>query len=240
MAMFVGRNMDVVPNEPLDFIHYIEARPAKRLVDKQQGTIHEFIDASETIGRGRHGGAKVVVHLIAKSNNSCSFGSMNRTVILLMLLVTGIVACTSRAEKAAGYNDRIIGQQRAIVEALVQMDSTFSDTNASKELVGYQYAHLQAKVKQAILGLDSIGPFQQDPSLQLSARELFRSYEQLIDLDYKKLVEIKLLPAESVNVAIVDTNFAVQERIFMQSKIAQERFYKAQEEFGKKYNLEFE
>jgi hypothetical protein len=56
---------------------------------------------------------------------------------------------------------------------------------------------------------------------------------------YKKLVEIKLLPAESVNVAIVDTNFAVQERIFMQSKIAQDRFYKAQEEFGKKYNLEF-
>ena len=54
------------------------------------------------------------------------------------------------------------------------------------------------------------------------------------------LVEIKLLPAESVDVVIVDTNFAVQERIFMQSKIAQERFYKAQEEFGKKYNLEFE
>jgi len=26
----------------------------------------------------------------------------------------------------------------------------------------------------------------------------------------------------------------------MQSKIAQERFYKAQEEFGKKYNLDFE
>jgi len=165
---------------------------------------------------------------------------MNRSVFLFVILALSIVACTSRAEKAANYNDRIIGQQKAIVEALVLMDSAFSDTNASKELVGYQFAHLQAQVKHAILGLDSIGPFQQDPSLQLSAKELFRSYEQFIDVDYKKLVEIKLLPAESVNVAIVDTNFAVQERIFMQSKIAQERFYKAQEEFGKKYNLEFE
>lgn len=165
---------------------------------------------------------------------------MNLRVFFYLLMAVAIVACTSRAEKAASYNDRIIGQQKAIVEALVQMDSAFSDTNASKELVGYQYAHLQAKVKQAILGLDSIGPFQQDPSLQLSAKELFKAYEQLIDSDYKMLVEIKLLPAESVNVAIVDTNFAVQERIFMQSKIAQERFYKAQEEFGKKYNLEFE
>jgi len=165
---------------------------------------------------------------------------MNRFVFLLVILALSIVACTSRAEKAANYNDRIIGQQKAIVEALVLMDSAFSDTNASKELVGYQFAHLQAQVKHAILGLDSIGPFQQDPSLQLSAKELFRSYEQFIDVDYKMLVEIKLLPAESVDVAIVDTNFAIQERIFMQSKIAQERFYKAQEEFGKKYNLDFE
>jgi hypothetical protein len=146
----------------------------------------------------------------------------------------------SRAERAADYNDRIVGHQKAIVDALVLMDSTFSDTNSTVEMVGYHYANLQANVKRAILGLDSIGSFQDDPSLQLSARELFRSYEGLIDFDYKKLVEIKLLPAESVDVAIVDSNFAVQERIFMQSKVAQERFYNAQEEFGKKYNLDFE
>lgn len=151
-----------------------------------------------------------------------------------------VSSCMSRAEKAADYNDRIIGEQKEIINALVVMDSTFGDTNATREVVGLNYANLQASVKKAILGLDSIGPFQQDPSLQLSAKELFRSYEQLIDFDYKKLVEIKLLPAESVDVAIVDSNFAVQERIFMQSKVAQERFYKAQEEFGKKYNLEFE
>jgi len=62
----------------------------------------------------------------------------------------------------------------------------------------------------------------------------------LVGIEYKTLVEIKLLPSESVNVAIVDSNLAVQERIFLQSRIAQERFYKAQEEFGKKYNLDFE
>ncbi len=165
---------------------------------------------------------------------------MNRNLLLLSILMIAFASCSSRAEKAAGYNDRIVEHQKAIVDALVLMDSTFNDTNATAEVVGYHYASLQAKAKHAILGLDSIGSFEEDPSLQLSARDLFRSYEQLIDFDYKKLVEIKLLPAESVNVAIVDSNFAVQERIFMQSKIAQERFYKAQEEFGKKYNLEFE
>ena len=165
---------------------------------------------------------------------------MNRNFLLLLVMIIAFYACTSRAEKAADYNDRIVGHQKAIVDALVMMDSTFSDTNSTVEVVGYHYANLQARVKQAILGLDSIGSFQEDPSLQLSAKELFRSYEELIDFDYKKLVEIKLLPAESVDVAIVDSNFAVQERIFMQSKVAQERFYNAQEEFGKKYNLDFE
>jgi len=165
---------------------------------------------------------------------------MNRNLLLFTLMMIALSACTSRAERAADYNDRIVKHQKAIVNALLVMDSTFSDTNATVELVGYQYANMQARVKQAILGLDSIGSFQEDPSLQLSAKELFRSYEGLIDFDYKRLVEIKLLPALSVDIAIVDSNFAVQERIFMQSKIAQDRFYKAQEEFGKKYNLEFE
>jgi hypothetical protein len=161
---------------------------------------------------------------------------------MLFSVITAMIvmSCASRAERAADYNDRIVGTQKSIVDALVVMDSTFSDTNATKEWVDLNYADLQARVKRAILALDSIGPFQEDPSLQLSAKELFRAYEALVDFEYKKLVEIKLLPDVSVNMAIVDSNLAVQERIFMQSKIAQERFYKAQEEFGKKYNLEFE
>lgn len=151
-----------------------------------------------------------------------------------------IWSCASRSERAAQYNDRIISTQKSIVDALVVMDSVFSDTNATMDWIDLHYANLQAQVKRSILALDSIGPFQEDPSFQISARELFRSYEALVGIEYKRLVEIKLLPAENVNVAVVDTNLAIQERIFMQSRIAQERFYKAQEEFGKKYNLDFE
>ena len=163
-----------------------------------------------------------------------------KRMLFSVIVVATVVSCASKSERAADYNDRIVGSQKSIVDALVVMDSTFSDTNATKEWVDLNYADLQARVKRAILALDSIGPFQEDPSLQLSAKELFRSYEALVDFEYKKLVEIKLLPDISVDMAIVDSNLAVQERIFMHSKIAQERFYKAQEEFGKKYNLEFE
>jgi hypothetical protein len=163
-----------------------------------------------------------------------------KNFIYVVFIGLVLSSCQSRSEKAAGYNDSIIEYQKSIVDALVLMDSTFSDTNATRDRVGYSYSNLQSRVKLAILALDSIGSFQKDPSLQLSARELFRSYEELVDEDYKKLVEIKLLPAESVNVAIVDSNFAIQSHIHLQSKIAQEKFLQAQEEFGKKFHLEFE
>jgi hypothetical protein len=120
------------------------------------------------------------------------------------------------------------------------MDSTFRDTNATRDRVGYAYANLQSHIKLGILALDSIGSFQKDPLLQLSAKELFRSYEEMADNDYKTLIEIKLMPAESVDVAIADTNYAIQTHIHLQSKSAQEKFLKAQEEFGKKFHLEFE
>jgi hypothetical protein len=165
---------------------------------------------------------------------------MKKIYYLLSAFLIGMASCQSRSEKAANYNDSIIGYQKSIVDALVLMDSTFSDTNATRDRVGYSYANLQSKVKLSILALDSVGSFQKDPSLELAARELFRSYEELVDNDYKKLVEIKLLPAESVDVAIVDSNFAIQSNIHLQSKIAQEKFLQAQMEFGKKFHLEFE
>jgi len=157
-----------------------------------------------------------------------------------ILTVFSFTACQNRAERAAEYNDSIIQYQKSIIDAFDMMDSTFRDTNSTREMVGYAYANLQSKVKLSILSLDSIGSFQKDPSLQLSARELFRAYDEMADVDYKKLVEIKLLPAESVDVAIADTNYAIQSHIHMQSKNAQEKFLRAQEEFGKKFHLEFE
>ncbi len=165
---------------------------------------------------------------------------MKKIHILLFAAMIGFSSCQSRSEKAANYNDNIIEYQKSIIDALVLMDSTFSDTNATEDRVGYSYANLQSKVKLSILALDSIGSFQKDPSLELAARELFRTYEDLVDNDYKKLVEIKLLPAESVNVAIVDSSFAIQSNIHLQSKVAQEKFLQAQLEFGKKFRLEFE
>jgi uncharacterized lipoprotein NlpE involved in copper resistance len=165
---------------------------------------------------------------------------MKYKIVVFTFLLLALVGCKNRAERAAEYNDSIIVYQKNIISALENMDSTFRDTNCTAEGVGQAYFKLQSQVKTSIVALDSIGSFQKDPSLQLAARDLFRQYEDLVDKDYKKLLEIKLLPASSVSVGVSDTNNAVQLRIHHLTKMSQEKFLVVQSEFGKKYHLELE
>jgi len=159
--------------------------------------------------------------------------------IVIFVLLT-LTACSGNAERAGSYNDEIIGYQASIVTALDLLDSLLRDTNSTEDRLEYAYANLQSSAKHGILALDSIGPFQKDPSLQLAARDLFRDYEKMIDKDYKKLLEVKLLPEEQITNLIADTTYSIQQRIYSTSKISQSRFIGFQAEFGKKYHLELE
>lgn len=167
---------------------------------------------------------------------------MKNTLQSLMMgvLLSIIASCTSRADRAARYNDSIILHQKTVIDSFEKMDSVFRDSTAVKESVDYHYATLQSNVKLAILALDSIGPFQKDPSLQLAAKDLFRVYETIVDKDYKSLKMIKLLSPEQINQEIADSSLAIQSRVHLVSTQAQEKFLTSQIDFGKKFNLEFE
>lgn len=161
-------------------------------------------------------------------------------VIFYAALSIVLFACTRKAEQAAQYNDVIIQRQKDIIAAFDQFDSTFTDSLASKDRIEFAFVNMQSNIKRSLLSLDSIGPFQKDPLLEEAARELFKSYDQLVEEEYRILKDIKLMPAESITAPMIDTTISVQIRIHDNSKLAQEKFLKMQEEFGKKYNLIFE
>jgi hypothetical protein len=160
--------------------------------------------------------------------------------LLLPLLVIGLAACSKKAQQAADYNDAIVNQQLNIVHAFDLLDSTLKDTLAAKQQADYAYVNLDAQVKRSILALDSIGSFNKDPQLQSAARELFRAYEDVTLVQYHQLLELKYLPAEAITIAIADSSNALQKHIHDKTQTAQERFLKAQEDFGTKYNLSFQ
>jgi hypothetical protein len=149
-------------------------------------------------------------------------------------------SCMRKAEQAAEYNNEIILRQMQVIDALDVMDSTLSDSTVTDERMDYAFANLQARVKSAVMAVDSIGSFSQDPSLQFAARDLFRTYESMADGDYARLVAIRKLPDDAITEAIVDSNNAIILRIRGRSETAQNKFLQAQEEFGKKHNLVFD
>jgi hypothetical protein len=156
---------------------------------------------------------------------------------LLVLFLLALAGCRSVSEEAADYNNRVIELQRKITDDLSLMDSTLRDSRASKERTEYHYARLQACVKQSIIALDSVGSFHNDPLLLVGARNLFRAYEELIDEQYKQLVGYKLIPPESVTLAIQDSSISVQNAIRKAAQTAQDEFVMVQKEFADKLNL---
>jgi len=166
---------------------------------------------------------------------------MKTRFVLFVSLVLSVAffSCGKKAEKAADYNNSIIVRQMRVIEALDLMDSILRDSGATDQRMEYAFANLQATVKSAVMAVDSIGSFKSDPSLQIAARDLFRAYETMTDGDYARLVSIRNLPQPSITQAVVDSNNAIIGRIHVNSEEAQKKFIRAQDEFGKKYNLTF-
>jgi hypothetical protein len=161
-----------------------------------------------------------------------------KSLLIHLSWIMSLVACGNQNEKAAKYNNRVIELQRSITDNLSLMDSTLRDVKASKERTEYHYARLQAGVKHSLLALDSVGSFNNDPLLLIGARDLFRTYEKLVDEDYKSLIGLKIIPAESVTLAIQDSSIAVQNQIRKSAEAAQNEFILVQKEFALKFNLD--
>ena len=160
------------------------------------------------------------------------------TWLALSLCMPMLMACVNRAEQAAAYNDRIITYENAIMDSFDRLDSSFADHSGSFEKLDYEFASLQAKIKQSKLAIDSIGPFRHDPNLQIAARQMFSSLDNLVENDYRKLITlVKLNDSLRVQPAIADSENVIRQRIQINFSACMTDFVTVQKEFGKKYNV---
>jgi hypothetical protein len=151
-----------------------------------------------------------------------------------------LCSCVRKSQLAAEYNDSIIGLQERIVKAIGNLDSTLSNNSLTAAQLDIAMAALKVDVNHGLLALDSIGPFEKDPSLKVAATDLFVQYESFANNEYKELVRISKMPSDSITNSIVDTTIVLKQRINQLAKAAQDKFMFEQIEFGKKYHLDFE
>ena len=143
-------------------------------------------------------------------------------------------------ERAAEYNNHVARIHQDLVSHLVVMDSALAKVPADSSALGNSIRQLDESIKKALKEAETIGPFEDDVRLQISLLDWLSAYQVMTGSDYKKLIEIKLLPLDSVHVSDSDSSLVIQERLRARSRVAQDAFLNAQIEFGRLYHLEFE
>jgi len=146
----------------------------------------------------------------------------------------------SMPERAAEYNNHVARIHQDLVSHLVVMDSALAKVPADSSALGNSIRQLDESIKKALKEAETIGPFEDDVRLQISLLDWLSAYQVMTGSDYKKLIEIKLLPLDSVHVSDSDSSLVIQERLRARSRVAQDAFLNAQIEFGRLYHLEFE
>ncbi|MFM7311045.1 MAG: hypothetical protein ACKOZY_10590 [Flavobacteriales bacterium] len=163
----------------------------------------------------------------------------NRLYYVLPLLILWY-GCKSISERAAEYNSRIVSVHQAAVMRLAALDSALMMDGASDSLLMSELHELDSVVESGLKQSEEVGPFEGDVKLQMELFDWLTTHRQFLHNDYKKLIQIKLLPLDSVQVSDSDSSLVIQERIRAQSRVAQDALVNAQNEFGRLYHLKFE
>ncbi len=117
----------------------------------------------------------------------------NLNSLVIVLILSFIFACNSLTDEAINYNDAIISKQQTIVNLFNSLDSSFSDT-IHKTFVTH-YEKLKTEIEQQLNTIDTaIKPFNGSDDFKNAYKELLKSYNEVVNNEYKQLVDWYSLP----------------------------------------------
>lgn len=160
--------------------------------------------------------------------------------IPLILLLIFTQACNK--ESAEDYNNKIILQQKAIVEEIDNLKKAIDDYNvlpASDAITNMDNAYDSTvfKIDSAIAFLETVEPYKDDATLLDAAKVFFTTYKQIVEDDYKQIIELYKLPDKM----FTQDDQQKLDDLLNSTKVELEKsfdkFLKAQKEFSKKNNL---
>lgn len=159
-------------------------------------------------------------------------------LLLWICAAATLASCQSRSEQAATYNDRIVDQQFQLIQTVEGLDTTLlsRDSLAMHEAL----VLVRGEVIRSQRLLDSIGSFQEDTTLLAGARQLFSEYNRLTLESYPEMIDLLVIDAPTDTLEHLDNIYAIQGEIHAARQKTYESFFNAQQQFGKKFNLEFE
>ncbi len=161
-------------------------------------------------------------------------------IFAVMLMLVGFSAC--KQESPAEYNDKIIAKQRLVVEKIDDLKKAIDDYYVLPEDVAFDrmdsaYNAAVFEIDSAITFLNNVEPFKDDASLKNAAIVLFTAYQDVVQHEYKQMIELYKLPDEDFQEEDAKTLDNLKQTSTDKLNTAFNNFVKVQKEFADKYNL---
>lgn len=165
-----------------------------------------------------------------------------KILIAALVLLTGttfFVSCGPTADQAISYNDAIIDEQIAIIDNITAVFESFKDVDHPDKM---DIAYTEA-VKQCETGTEVVSKmegFDGSTAFRDEALSLFKVYKSVLDNELKQMIIIYNLPQEEYTPEKEEEWSTLYDAAFLKMDPGLEKLKAAQEEFGKKYNVEVE
>lgn len=150
-------------------------------------------------------------------------------------------ACKKQSPKQ--YNDEIITEQLKIVQKIKALSNAINDYNilpadVAIENMNKAYDSLIFQIDTSTKFVKAMKPFKKDETLKNAALDLFNSYRDVTENNYKKVIELYKLPTnlftEKESKELDSLKNDASEKI----NNAFEKFYKVQKKFADDNNLQ--
>lgn len=148
--------------------------------------------------------------------------------LIFCISVLSSVAAYAVNDEAIIYNDKIVGEQNKIGEAIL----AFSN-NANE----FSLEQVQKQAEASLAVLNSMKPFEGNKELLGAAKNLFKFYISITKNEYKKMLDLIINKDKYSEEELTKKINALSESLTKKEQPLDAKFQAAQAVFAKKYNF---
>lgn len=160
---------------------------------------------------------------------------MKNKIFYLASILALFISCSPSTNEAVEYNDKIVNEQILVATAIDSLNELISNKDTSQ--INTCYQGLLNTIKLSSTKIDSITDFDNQDDYKNAIKKFLKTYQEILDNEYKNLIHICYLPDTLINQDTLDFFNKTLNQINKKVTTQMTEFNTFQESFAKKYNF---
>ncbi len=159
-------------------------------------------------------------------------------ILSTFVLVMFFVSCGPTKEDAIKYNDKIISEQRKVVDKENDLTRYIKSGTLTNDKLDENYNNLSKQVGESIDAVNKIEAFDGKTDLKDATLQFFSVYKSVIGKEYKEWILNLKTPLDKVDQKVLDEETYIVKTINDKLDEAHNIYKTAQNNFAAKYKFE--